>query len=102
MKIYIAGKITGDRHYERKFRKAEKRLLKLGHSVMNPAWLKDCKDFTWKNYMNVSRVMQEQCDATFFLSDWMNSKGAKEEFLYADKLHQRKFYSLKEVPKIDK
>ena len=37
MKIYIAGKITGDPNYREKFEKAEKFLAGQGHSVMNPA-----------------------------------------------------------------
>lgn len=37
MRIYVAGKITGDKHYKRKFRKYEKKLVKMGHSVMSPA-----------------------------------------------------------------
>lgn len=37
MKIYIAGMITGDKNYKSKFKRAEKLLRSLGHSVMNPA-----------------------------------------------------------------
>lgn len=99
MKIYIAGKITGDKHYKRKFRKYEKKLVKLGHSVMSPAWLGAYPDFTWEHYMSVSRAMQEVCEATFFIPDWMDSRGAKEEFMYADKLGHRKYYNLNEVEK---
>ena len=98
MRIYIAGKITGDNHYKKKFCNAERKLKKLGHSVMNPARLGNYPDFTWESYMRVSRVMQEQCNAILLLPDWGDSKGAKEEYLYADKLHQRKFYSLRDIP----
>ena len=39
MKVYIAGKITGNENYKKEFRKAEEVLNKLGHIVMNPAVL---------------------------------------------------------------
>lgn len=35
MKIYISGKITGDKHYKAKFREAEKKLTAAGHIVLN-------------------------------------------------------------------
>ena len=37
MKIYIAGKIAGDRRYRAKFREAAKALEAAGHVVLNPA-----------------------------------------------------------------
>ena len=39
MKIYIAGKITGDKKYRAKFREAAKAMEALGHVVLNPAIL---------------------------------------------------------------
>lgn len=36
MKIYISGKITGDKRYKAKFREAEKKLTAAGHIVLNP------------------------------------------------------------------
>ena len=41
MKVYIAGKITGDRRYRAKFREAAKALEAAGHVVLNPATLPD-------------------------------------------------------------
>ena len=41
MKVYIAGKITGDRRYRAKFREAAKALEEAGHVVLNPATLPD-------------------------------------------------------------
>ena len=41
MKIYIAGKIAGDRRYRAKFREAAKTLEAAGHVVLNPATLPD-------------------------------------------------------------
>ena len=49
MKIYIAGKITGDKNYKEKFDAVEKLLASQGYSVMNPARLGNypapCKGF---------------------------------------------------------
>ena len=67
MKIYIAGKITGDKNYKTKFKRAEKLLRSLGHSVMNPAWIAPSDDFTWIDYMQISRMMQARCNAVYFL-----------------------------------
>lgn len=39
MKIYIAGKITGDKRYKAKFAAAAKNLQTAGHVVLNPATL---------------------------------------------------------------
>ena len=35
MKIYISGKITGDRRYKAKFREVEKKLAAAGHIILN-------------------------------------------------------------------
>lgn len=90
MKIYIAGKITGDLNYKEKFWKAEEKLRSMGHSVMNPAWIVASPEFDWKDYMFVSSAMQKVCEATVLLSDWFESKGAREEYQRArDKLKHR-------------
>lgn len=44
VKIYISGKITGDRKYRAKFREAAKTLEALGHVVLNPATLPDYQE----------------------------------------------------------
>ena len=95
MKIYIAGKISGDRTYKKKFKKAERALKKKGHSVMNPAWLGDYKDFTWFDYMMVSGAMQRRCEAVYFLPGWSQSKGATIEFKRAIATEQKIYFSLK-------
>lgn len=80
MKIYIAGKITGDPNYKAKFQRAEKKLRDLGHSVMNPAWICASPEFDWEDYMKVSKAMQKVCEATVLLPDWYESRGAREEY----------------------
>ena len=51
MKIYIAGKITGDKNYREKFNAVEKLLASQGYSVMNPARLGNYSGFSWEEYM---------------------------------------------------
>ena len=92
MKIYIAGKITGDKNYKSKFKRAEKLLRSLGHSVMNPAWIAPSDDFTWTDYMQISGMMQARCNAVYFLKDWKESEGAKIEFKRCHQLNQTAFF----------
>lgn len=57
MKVYIAGKITGDRRYRAKFREAAKALEEAGHVVLNPATLPD--GLTDGDYMRICMAMVE-------------------------------------------
>ena len=74
MKIYIAGKITGDRKYRTKFREAAKALEALGHVVLNPATLPDGLDQA--DYMRICLAMLEAADLAVFLPDYRESAGA--------------------------
>ena len=93
MKIYISGKITGDKNYRAKFQQAESELRLLGHDVMNPAILPG--GFSWTAYMSIALAMQNVCDATLLLPDWKDSKGAIIEHQDA----KRRYYSLAEIPR---
>lgn len=44
MKIYLAGRIAGDRKYRAKFREAARELEGMGHVVLNPATLPDYRE----------------------------------------------------------
>lgn len=97
MKIYISGAISSDPDYKAKFAAAEAALVGKGHLVMNPAILP--QGFTWEDYMTVALAMQSVCDATLFLPDWNESKGAKVEHFHAtEKAHRHKrYYNIDEV-----
>lgn len=84
MKVYIAGKIRGDKNYKAKFEEAEAYLKSLGHSVMNPAVLPS-SGFSHKEYMKICLAMLEACDAVYMLPDWRKSKGARTEYKFASK-----------------
>lgn len=98
MKFYIAGKITGDPDYKKKFNEAEKALAKLGQSVMNPAALGSYPEFSWQDYMFITQAMQMKCDAVLFLHDWADSKGAMQEYERAHAMNQRMYFDISDVP----
>lgn len=78
MKIYIAGKITGDRNYKDKFRRAEEILEAQGHIVLNPAILPE--GMTQDEYMHICIPMLEVADQAVFLPDYFESEGARLEY----------------------
>lgn len=80
MKIYISGKITGDKHYKAKFREAEKRLAAAGHTVLNPA--NQPVGLRPADYMRVCFAMMETADVVLFLRDYQESRGAMLEWAW--------------------
>ena len=80
MKIYIAGKITGDPGYHYHFHKAEAELYKRGDIPINPAALPE--GMTPADYMRLCFGMIDAADILFALPDAKESKGAKLEIAY--------------------
>lgn len=80
MKIYIAGKITGDKDYRQKFRQAQERLEREGHVVLNPE--EQPQGMTPADYMRICFAMIDCADEVAFLPDWTQSKGAQLERQY--------------------
>lgn len=77
MKIYISGKITGTSDYMDRFAKAEKKLQRHGHEVVNPA--KECANMpnlSWEEYMKHDVTLLMGCDAIYMLDGWRQSRGA--------------------------
>lgn len=83
MKIYIAGKIAGDRRYRAKFREATKALEAAGHVVLNPATLPD--GLTDGDYMRIALAMLEASDLAVFLPDYQESRGAMVEWAWCQR-----------------
>ena len=77
MKIYIAGKITGDPDYRAKFADAQRQIEAQGHIVLNPATLPEGMEP--KDYMRICFAEMEAVDYVVFLPDWVESAGAKLE-----------------------
>ena len=82
MKIYMAGKITGDPNYKMKFSMTAKRIQEVYPLavILNPAELPE--GLTPKDYMRLCFGMIDAADILFALPDAKESKGAKLEIAY--------------------
>lgn len=66
MKIYIAGKITGDKGYREKFAAVEAALWAQGFTVINPAVLPE--GMRPADYMRICFAMVDIADEVVFFS----------------------------------
>lgn len=94
MIAYIAGKISGDANYKKKFEKVQRRLEKRGFIVLNPATLPE--GMKKSKYLPICFAMIDAADVVVLLKDWMNSKGARIEQQYAEYQEKRILY-LKDI-----
>jgi len=90
MKIYVAGKITGNDNFVEQFKQAETMLKEKGHVVINPSLLPI--GFEHGEYMSVCLPMVRICDAIYLLNDWGSSRGANMEKDYAGCLGKLIFF----------
>lgn len=80
MRIYISGKMTGIKEYNRpKFNEVASKLRDMGYDVFNPAEIKGEDSWEWADYMRKCIIGLMSCDAVFTLDDWEQSDGAKIE-----------------------
>lgn len=90
MKVYIAGKITGDPDYRAKFKRAEDALREEGHTVINPAVLP--AGLYPADYGRICFAMLDSADAVAFLDDYMDSPGATLEHEYSEYTDKKTMY----------
>lgn len=82
MKIYLAGKISGDPGYREKFARWQDKLEKDGATVLNPA--NNPEGLSKADYMRLSFAMIDAADEVAFLPDAEESPGAQLERLYCE------------------
>ena len=82
MKVYIAGKITGDPDYKDKFAEYEALERRRGNIVLNPAVLPEGMHSA--DYIRICFAMIDTADVVRLLPDWRFSFGAKLEKQYCD------------------
>lgn len=81
MKVYIAGKVTGEPKHScaLKFATAQKELEKRGHEVVNPIEVVGNFNANWFHAMRLCIREMLTCDAIYMLPDWHECKAAKIE-----------------------
>lgn len=80
MKIYIAGAITGNKNYKEQFAEAEAHIKSIGHTPISPV---TDEPHTYKEYIDRGLVLLSECDAIYMLDGWIDSKGARLEYMYS-------------------
>jgi hypothetical protein len=83
-RVYIAGKITGEKYYRQKFAAAERKLKARGYEVINPARMVKVEKWkTYRDYLQESMLLLFQADFIYALPCWTKSKGATLEVSFA-------------------
>ena len=90
MKVYIAGKITGDPNYREKLAEAAEKIKDCGNIPLNPAELP--AGMATADYMRICFAMIDTADEVCFLPDWENSRGALIEMDYCRYVRKAIFY----------
>lgn len=77
-KVYISGRISGlpEPMYKKYFADAEHLLTTMGYKAVNPAKRGEVPGYKWEDYMKEDLKLLCDCDAIYFLPNWMDSKGA--------------------------
>jgi len=89
LKIYLAGRITGNPNYKEQFEKKQKELEAQGHIVINPV---KPEGFNYKDYIDMGLCELKYCDAIYMLKGWEYSEGATLEHHYAETVRMIIYY----------
>lgn len=86
MKVYIAGKVTGEPKHScaLKFAMAKKELEKRGFEVVNPIEVVGDFNADWETAMQKCIKALMDCEGIYMLPDWQDSTGAKLEYNLAE------------------
>ena len=94
MKVYLAGKITGDQNYREKFAAAAKKLEeRAGVTVISPAVTPE--GLKKADYMRICFAMLESADTAAFLPDWEDSPGAQLEKHWCEYVGKKMVFLMK-------
>lgn len=89
MKVYIAGKISGDADYKTKFAFYAAAEEEMGNIPLSPALLPE--GMSQADYMRICFAMIDSADEVHFISDWVFSVGAGLEKKYCDSIGKPTF-----------
>lgn len=84
MRVYISGKITGNKNYKEQFEQAKSRIRDMGDVPVSPCDVDGIiPDAKYEELMKIDMEILKMCDAVMMLSGWEESKGANREYGYA-------------------
>lgn len=88
LKIYIAGKVSGEDQKEcfAKFAKVQKEIESQGFEALNPLELVGTWDITWEKAMKICIIHLMTANAVIFLDDYAKSRGSMIEHRLASEL----------------
>lgn len=95
LRCYLSGAITGVKHADKLFARAEEKLELEGYEVVNPykfgeylkkVYTKESKVPKYEDYMRKDIELLINCDAIYLLENWGTSKGARLEKKIAEVL----------------
>ena len=87
MKVYLSGAITKDANFEKKFKRAENNLKKIGYEVVNPVDLCPYIDASYIECMKIDIQEMLKCDVVCVIETDIESLGREIEVLVAQSVN---------------
>lgn len=79
-KLFISGRISGNKYYKAEFENAKRYYEKQGYTVVIPSVLPI--GLSNADYARICLAMLDSCDEAAFLPNWEMSPGARLEHAY--------------------